>query len=303
MALDFPSSPINGQVYDNFIYDSDKGTWKSLSSGASPNYLVGPTITNAVITATATTPSTVPVTINAAASQSANLQEWKNSAGIIQSRVNSSGSLHTPTLGVGALNPPVTGGEVVLQTYGRMRINADSTNSAGIWFSGAGGSDVAFFGGSSTTESDPLGIYHSGAWRMQIDSSGRMRVPYQPAFRAFNPSGASGAIISFAGNDTAFNGRNSGWNGSTRFTAPVSGVYVFTFSILTSGTITRILFRINGTSSTQYGDPLADGHGSYSNSSMSMAFRLSASDYVELLNEQGGVYGTPFGSFSGYFLG
>ena len=119
MALDFPSSPTNGQVYDNFIYDSTKGTWKSLSSGASPSILVNPTITNAVISATAPNATTVPLTVKGAASQSANLQEWKNSSNVVSSRITSYGSLHTPTLGVGLLNPPDTGGEVVLQTYGR----------------------------------------------------------------------------------------------------------------------------------------------------------------------------------------
>lgn len=29
MALDFPSSPTDGQVYNNFIWDAAKGVWKS----------------------------------------------------------------------------------------------------------------------------------------------------------------------------------------------------------------------------------------------------------------------------------
>lgn len=31
MALDFPANPVNGQVYDNFYYDSSMGTWRALS--------------------------------------------------------------------------------------------------------------------------------------------------------------------------------------------------------------------------------------------------------------------------------
>ena len=105
MALDFPSNPVNGQTYDNFIYDATKGTWKSLSAGQSPNYLVNSTITDAVITATATTASTIPITVNGAASQSASLQEWKNSAGIARASIDpngkifANGGLKTPYVG------------------------------------------------------------------------------------------------------------------------------------------------------------------------------------------------------------
>lgn len=31
MALDFPANPVNGQVYDNFYYDSTMGGWRALS--------------------------------------------------------------------------------------------------------------------------------------------------------------------------------------------------------------------------------------------------------------------------------
>jgi hypothetical protein len=31
-ALDFPNSPSNGDIYDDFIYDATKGVWRSLAS-------------------------------------------------------------------------------------------------------------------------------------------------------------------------------------------------------------------------------------------------------------------------------
>lgn len=35
MALDFPSSPTNGQVFNNYIYNSSIGAWKATSSAPS----------------------------------------------------------------------------------------------------------------------------------------------------------------------------------------------------------------------------------------------------------------------------
>lgn len=31
-ALDFPNSPSNGDIYNDFIYDATKGVWRSLAS-------------------------------------------------------------------------------------------------------------------------------------------------------------------------------------------------------------------------------------------------------------------------------
>ena len=304
MALDFPNTPVDGQVYDNFIYDASKGTWKSLSSGASPSLLVNPTITNAVITATATTPSTVPITVNAASSQTANLQDWKNSAGIVLADVDNVGNLQVPKIGIGGSAPPTSPSSTNLQVTGRAKILSNGSESAGIWLTGSNNVDTAFIGQFSTTTTDPVGIYHNGSWRFSVDSLGRVAAPFQPGFRAFFPSATGGgAIISFSGNDSAFSGRNSGWNGSTRFTAPIAGVYVFSFSILSNTPLARILFRINGTVSTNYGDSLIDGYNTYASPAMSMAFRLSANDYVELWNEQAATYGQAFGSFSGFLVG
>lgn len=50
MPLDFPSSPVNGQVYDNFYYDAEMEAWRALAGSTPLNTFVDPTITNPTIT-------------------------------------------------------------------------------------------------------------------------------------------------------------------------------------------------------------------------------------------------------------
>lgn len=161
----------------------------------------------------------------------------------------------------------------------------------------------------STEGSGPFAIRaaSSGDNHLVISTSGRVTKPYQPGFRAYSPTAAAGATtISFGSSDTAFNSRNAGWNGSTRYTAPVTGMYLFSFSFLhntTGASYARVGFRINGTASYTNGDTLNDGYNSYGHTGMAMVFQLNANDYVELYNEGAAIYGTGYGSFSGYLIG
>lgn len=49
MALDFPTNPVNGQIYDNYYYDSVMGTWRAQGSGLALNAFINPTITGGTI--------------------------------------------------------------------------------------------------------------------------------------------------------------------------------------------------------------------------------------------------------------
>jgi len=84
MALDFPSSPTNGQVYGNYYYNSARGAWNALLPAATPAFLTGatlnyPTLIDAL--ATSSTVSTTPLTVKGLSGQTVNLQEWKNDSG------------------------------------------------------------------------------------------------------------------------------------------------------------------------------------------------------------------------------
>lgn len=86
MALDFPSSPSDGQIYDNYYWDDATGVWNSLGNYAVPNLL-----SNGTFTSTAS--SVTPLTVQGHPSQAANLQEWRNSSGTSLASLSASGGL------------------------------------------------------------------------------------------------------------------------------------------------------------------------------------------------------------------
>lgn len=237
MALDFPLNPVNGQTYGNYYYDSIKGIWRSLFRPAVPNLLESPTINNAVITATAPNATTVPLTVNGATSQSANLQEWKNSSGSVLSSVSSSGkinanSIETLSLHLSRQNTASEGGQV---NFKRAIDNVDS------WYIDAYGS----------TTTPNFRILNDSYTPVEVSYGGIVTTPYQPRFFAnrsadftgYNPSNQSNVIIY---NSVSYNIGNY-YNASTgKFTAPVSGIYSFTVGSYQSVNVSQLWPVING---------------------------------------------------------
>jgi hypothetical protein len=294
MALDFPNSPVNGQVYDNFIYNASKDVWQSISAGASPTILVNPTITNptitdGVITATATTSSTIPLTVNGAASQTANLQEWKNSAGIILSSVNSQGKLSTPDLTVTRSDNSFEGGQINLSRA------LDNVSS---W-------SIDSYGNGPTPE---LRVISAGGVAMTVNNSGHLSVPNQPSFFAWktNSQTTVGEIVYQSVEHNTGNHYNPS-NG--RFTAPVPGRYFFVSQTIgwNTASTTRIYPRKNGASYPTGGAQhrIANSTNYSSSSSYCFTFTLAANDFVSLHLLEGSLYGeaNPYSIFSGYLIG
>lgn len=301
MALDFPSSPTNGQVYDNFYYDATKGTWKSLSAGASPSI-----ITNAVISATASNATTVPLTVNGAVSQSANLQEWKNSSGSTVASILPSGQINVPKIGING----ITSTTYQLDMIGRSRIRSDGVSSAGTWFTDNSGTESAFFGMGSVASSSQMGIFHTGAWRFMVDSTGAVQIPYQPSFCARGTTGITGqsTLRTLVFNQSVDFNVGSCYNSSNgRFTASVAGKYMFEFHMFATASFRQYsVINKNGTTLQEYTQeqPTGGAGQGYASLDGKLVMNLAANDYVEvqstasILTNSGVMC-----SFSGYLIG
>jgi hypothetical protein len=152
----------------------------------------------------------------------------------------------------------------------------------------------------------PLNLITNSVSRMTIDTSGRVTMPYQPAFRAINAPATSTNSVLYWANAPVNVG--SHYNSSTgRFTAPVAGTYLFTMSVLfptTNTSYARILFAVNNTVSTNYADTLTSAGASYLSLNGSAVISLSANDWVTVVNDgQITTYGAGYGSFCGYLIG
>lgn len=305
-----PTSAKSGDIWINtntgasyFYYgDGDSNQWVEILSSTISSVADKANIDSPIFTGTVSLPSTTSIgTVS-----NIELSYVDGVTSSIQTQLNSKANLSGATFtgAISGTSANLSGSINAVQIVGQTPVNSGSTGGIAIKAPASGTQTSGYLQFVNNTYTAQWGAIESTSAGVMNLSATYVRSPNNPAFRAYYPSAAAGAAtISFSGNDVGFNGRNSGWNGVNRFTVPIAGVYVFSFAILVNPTIARINFRINGSASTNYGETLIDGYNSYASPSMSMAFKLNANDYVELYNEQASVYGTPYGSFSGFFLG
>ena len=146
---------------------------------------------------------------------------------------------------------------------------------------------------------------------LTISSDGYVTKPNLPAFvaEANNSGGYTSTSGAFPANYANHNQGNHYNTSNYRFTAPLDGVYLFTFSSLSSNTsnTSRPQFFVNGSSghnTIQHGISNVDGNGSNSNTTSSL-IKLSASDYVTVQSNNGHLYyyGSSHSTFSGCLIG
>ena len=207
-------------------------------------------------------------------------------------RINSTG------VGIGTTNPAtqlhVNGGLFRVDSggYGGIILGDNSSNSFHI---------------TKETSDNSFGIWSgtvgSGTNRLKIDSSGRvLNSSAQPYFYAKGPESSTTltntADLNF--NNAIINNGNY-YNTSTyRFTVPVGGRYLFTWSVFINTATGRCTLKVNGSS---YNNLQMDVGGAMS---QSVILQLSPNDYVSVGDWQsisGGAFYMGHSHFSGILLG
>ena len=187
-----------------------------------------------------------------------------------------------------------------------VRFNDGATATGYMWLknfapsiNGIGVSSGALAFGTASTE------------RMRIDSAGRVTMPYQPCFSAWYAASGSvstvGATLPF--DTTHVNVGNHYSTSTNRFTAPVAGVYQFSWTALYRNANYQIvsLYK-NGANIWDQGPLHVTNHSSSEATLGSTVFiNLASGDYVDvrLYSISGGdaYYGRGHANFTGRLVG
>jgi len=144
-----------------------------------------------------------------------------------------------------------------------------------------------------TRQNSPEGINE----RMRIGSDGIVTMPNQPAFSVQGSSFDSSNW--YLGPTMVLS--HSGYSTSTgRFTAPVAGNYMFSYT-LTSSDTTAHFVRLHKNGS-QVGPTTLNYYNQYASANTTLIVNLSVGDYVQA-SRRGSAYGVYGAVFSGHLIG
>ena len=157
------------------------------------------------------------------------------------------------------------------------------------------------------TDTDMVRVWNGSAWKTiastngaTFDSTGRMTNPVQPCFFVCNEGGSVITAVNKATFNTVVTNIGSCWDSTNnRFTAQVTGMYEFSYSILNGAAAAfYIEFRKNGTVMTTGTYPRSYSQTQYSANTASGMIALNANDYIEMWVNTGTMH-----SFHCFFSG
>lgn len=215
---------------------------------------------------------------------------------------NSSGNV-----GIGTSSP---GYKLALESSSNFAIHLLKTGSNDGWVRNIGTMDIAAAsgGGSGQAITFSTGANFAGLTeRMRIDGTGKVLMPFQPAFHATRDTAfnAGSGVIVFP---TTVTNISSGYNNSTgRFTAPVAGTYLIMTSFFTNIANAPIDFRICVNGGTVGGNATTGTTSVTRDCHAYMVYTLAVNDYVTI---EAAGFGTNipaglgvFQTFSGHLIG
>lgn len=155
--------------------------------------------------------------------------------------------------------------------------------------------------------SDTIALSEGGTEAMRIDSSGRVIMPYQPAF-SINQNGGtwtSGQVVVFS-TTTNLNVGSHYSTANGRFTAPVGGNYYFSLTFLTPNSSAEFDVRLRKNGTTNFGAAYSMSGSSYKNGGVVAIMPLATNDYVEIImfSSSGSLHvDAPHNVYSGFLIG
>jgi len=213
--------------------------------------------------------------------------------------------------GNNTLELPSSGSKIVVADA------SDNVNVAGILTS-VGGLNVGTGASVFSPAANTLVLGTNGSERLRIDSSGRVTMPYQPMFYAYQTgadySTSTGIFASTQWNATMINVGNHFDTSNGRFTAPIAGRYVFYGKGLvrwgsSAGHVETTLYKNNSNVTSRglgYDQMVASND--HANQFFMAYLDLAVDDWVQygIHALSGGAnlyYGENLGSFSGRLVG
>lgn len=339
MALDFPANPTDGQIYEAYVWSASSGVWKSREESA----------TVAVISSTVPESSTSgDIWIDSTEGSSYYYYNDGTSGQWVE--LISSGIPSTPvsvaTGGTGATSAtaaltnlgalPTAGGNMTGMIVGKtntggvvggtmdsgsLSARGDATNAAVVTFHRPSYSWTNI--GLDTDNNFKIGGGSLPTTAVQVDTSGRLKVPQQPSFLVYSNTGTaykaanswedisrlktSGGVATVA---TRYNVGNHFDSATGRFTAPVTGQYAFYAGGWASYNGAGNRYAVSFTTNNLGTNYISGANYSAADSPLAMSpiiLNLAANDYVilQMFSSVATILGTGshFFYYGGYLLG